>query len=223
MKRIFFLFCLLLSFSFSAFAQEKKDTLVAKKKHIFSISFLNELNYSNDQRIAFREFTFSPFSPIILYDQPAYSYSYGVTINWKFKYFSIGTGLMCDKFSFTYYYTPTQLDAQNVFFFTGIPIIPDFFYTYKRFSFHFIPEIRAEILTSAYLESSNGIKVFEGFNYGFLLLACPKIGISYNISKAFSLSAYCGIKCTLSPISTNINARTYLYSCTTGLGINYRF
>jgi hypothetical protein len=217
MKRIFFLFCLLLSFSFSAFTQEKKDTVAAKEKHIFSISLLNELNYTNDTKLSFRDVSSDEHS--------LYSYSWGVTINWELnKYFSIGTGLINDRFYFLYNNTGGSGTTKYGFYFTGIPIIPDFFYNYRRFSFHLIPEIREDILTSAYIED-NGIKAEWRFGNGSLLLACPKFGISYNITKVFLLSAYFGIKYTLSPISDMYNGSGPLpfYAYTAGLGINYRF
>ena len=201
--------------SFSVFAQGKKDTIAAKKKHIFSISILNELNYSNDQRIFFKDNS---------WEHSDYSHFYGATINWTLnKFFSIGTGLIIDQFSIIYYtgYPTNQFQQQEFYFINFLPIIPDFFYRWKRVSFHFIPEMRVDLFA--------GVKTGSmGFNNNILLLACPKVGVTYNISNVFSLSAYFGIKYSLAQMTnTNYNSRWWgdklaIYSLTSGLGLNFK-
>jgi hypothetical protein len=226
MKKLLFIFCILLLIAFSAFAQEKKDTLVAKKKHIFSISQLTELNYSNDEKLTFKD--------NLSYEHPGYSPSLGVTVNWKLnKYFSIGTGLIIDEF-YVLHYGPTGImNSHQSFSGLGIPIIPDLFYSWKRVSIHLIPEIRVDIITGANIDylAWNGVPNIDvewSYNNCALKLFCPKLGASYIIYKGFSLSVYLGIKDSLAPISqTNINSpwfgiKTSLYSFMGGLGINFK-
>jgi hypothetical protein len=192
---------------------------------------LGELNYANQTKLSFRN--------INPYEHPAYSGSLGVIISKALnKHFSIGTGIINEQFSTTYF----SFDFNNVvkgtasenFIFTGIPIIPDFSFSWKKVSLHFIPEIRTDFLMGDNIKYKNlvyvnnpDINVAWEYNKSILMLACPKLGISYDIIYGFSISAYFGIKQTLRPISnTDRNSawegiETYFYSLSGGFGINY--
>ena len=212
----------LLLISLTANSQEKKDSVVSKTKHRVSFSLLGELNYSNEMGLFYNN-CLQGFNS-------GYSYSFGATINIALnKCFTIGTGIINDQFSMTYggfdhnVYKTTSFN----YFFIGIPIVPDFHFSWEKASFNFIPEIRIDELTHDIVKTQSASGEFL-YNNKILILACPKIGITYNFIHSFSLSAYFGVKQTLRPITqTDMNSpfygsQTSIYGTFGGLGINYK-